>query len=129
MRADQSVKIVFEKILGKLKVQVWKNTPQPELFQLIQEDISQLKIDDLKSAKDYYYRNRTNKKYLSSDFSITAMYRLYRDSCPNPISLKLYTQCFHDLNLLFKKTCYRYLPRIRYFEYKDSISRRRRKDF
>lgn len=70
-------------------------------------------VDDLKSAKDHilsfpnyeshYCRNRTNKKYLSSDLSIAAMYRLYKESCPNPISLKLYSQCFHDLNLSFKK--------------------------
>lgn len=31
------------------------------------------------------------------------MYRLYKEICPNPVSLKLYSQCFHDLNLLFKK--------------------------
>lgn len=53
--------------------------------------------------ESHYCRKRTNRKYLSSDLSIAAMYRLYKEKCTNPVSLKLYAKCFHDLNLSFKK--------------------------
>lgn len=53
--------------------------------------------------ESHYCRKRTNRKYLSSDLSIAAMYRLYKESCSNPVSLKLYSKCFHDLNLSFKQ--------------------------
>lgn len=70
-------------------------------------------VDDITSAKEHilsfpsyeshYCRKRTDKKYLPADLSIAAMYRKYKETCANPVSLKLYSQCFHDLNLSFKK--------------------------
>ena len=49
--------------------------------------------------ESHYCRERTSKKYLSSDLSITKMYDMYKTSRTKPVSRK----CFHELNLSFKK--------------------------
>lgn len=50
--------------------------------------------------------------YLSSDLTISKMYELYRESASSkPVSFTIYSKCFHDLNLSFKKpkvdTCHK----------------------
>lgn len=53
--------------------------------------------------ESHYCRKSTGKKYLPADLSISKMYREYKKTIPNPVSLKLYAKCFHDLNLSFKQ--------------------------
>ncbi|XP_050499721.1 uncharacterized protein LOC126880090 [Diabrotica virgifera virgifera] len=69
------------------------------------EDITSVKnhILSFPSYESHYCRKSTNKKYLSPDLSIAKMYRLYKETCLEPVSLKLYSNCFHDLKLSFKK--------------------------
>lgn len=61
--------------------------------------------------ESHYCRNRTNKKFLASNLTISRMYDLYKEGRENPVSLTLYTECFHDLGLSFKKpqqdTCHK----------------------
>ncbi|CAH1112495.1 unnamed protein product [Psylliodes chrysocephalus] len=55
-----------------------------------------------------YCRNRTSKKYFSSDLSIAKMYDMYKEIVDKPISLTLYKNCFYSLNLAFKQdTCFK----------------------
>lgn len=63
------------------------------------------------SHESHYCRNRINKKFLSSDLSISRMYGLYKENRGNPVCLTIYSQCFHELGLSFKKpkldTCHK----------------------
>ncbi|XP_050513869.1 uncharacterized protein LOC126889549 [Diabrotica virgifera virgifera] len=69
--------------------------------------------EEIQNAKDHilsfpkyeshYFRNRTSKKYLSSDLSIAKMYDMYKQTVDKPVSLTLYKNCFYSLNLAFKK--------------------------
>lgn len=55
------------------------------------------------SYESHYCHKRTSKKFLSQDLSISKMYDLYKQSTANPVSLIIYTKCFHGLDLTFKK--------------------------
>ncbi|KAJ4444638.1 hypothetical protein ANN_06434 [Periplaneta americana] len=79
------------------------------------------KMEDLQSAESHilsfpsyeshYCRNRNSKRFLSSDLNISKMYDLYKDCTKNLVSLKIYSRCFHELDLEFKKpkqdTCHK----------------------
>ncbi|KAJ9583050.1 hypothetical protein L9F63_022607 [Diploptera punctata] len=53
--------------------------------------------------ESHYCRQRTTKKFLPQNLNISKMYELYRHCTASPVSLTIYTKCFHELNVAFRK--------------------------
>lgn len=68
-------------------------------------------IDSFPAYESHYCRASSSKKYLPSDLSISKMYRMYKETRSNPVSMSLYAQCFHEKNFSFKNpkkdTCHK----------------------
>lgn len=62
------------------------------------------------SYESHYTRKETSKRYLPSHLTLRKMYDLYKESREKALSIKIYSQEFHKLNLAFKKpradTCF-----------------------
>lgn len=88
-----------------------RNSPKNKIPVETLESVRQ-HIQSFPAYESHYCRQQSSVKYLSSDLTISKMYELYRESMSSkPVSLTIYSKCFHDLNLSFKKpkvdTCHK----------------------
>lgn len=73
-------------------------TPQSKIDEVISH------LNSFPAHKSHYSRRHSDKKYLTSDLTISKMYQLYKEKYPNnPVSITIYSREFNKLRLKFKK--------------------------